>query len=89
MNKRRVQKLHIATLHNYIPSLHPNIQFQDTAHTASRGLPFAGLLSLVLIYTIGRKVLVGRPDGKRPLRRPRHRWNNIKTDIKKWDGDID
>ena len=28
------------------------------------------------------KVLVGKPDGKRPLGRPRHRWeNNIKMDL--------
>jgi hypothetical protein len=28
------------------------------------------------------RVLVGRPEGKRPLRRPRHRWaDNIKTEI--------
>jgi hypothetical protein len=29
------------------------------------------------------KVLVGKPEGKRPLRRPRHRWENrIRMDIK-------
>ena len=28
------------------------------------------------------KVLVGKPEGKRPLGRPRHRWeNNIKMDL--------
>jgi hypothetical protein len=28
------------------------------------------------------KVLVGRPEGKRPLGRPRHRWeDNIKLDL--------
>ena len=28
------------------------------------------------------KVLVGKPEGKRPLRRPRHRWeDNIKMDL--------
>ena len=28
------------------------------------------------------KVLVGRPEGKRPLRRPRRRWEyNIKVDL--------
>jgi hypothetical protein len=28
------------------------------------------------------KVLVGKPEGKSPLGRPRHRWeNNIKTDL--------
>jgi len=24
------------------------------------------------------RVLMGRPEGKRPLERPRHRWNDIK-----------
>ena len=29
------------------------------------------------------RVLVGYPEGKRPLERPRHRWeNNIKMDLK-------
>ena len=29
-----------------------------------------------------RKVLVGKPEGKRPLGRPRRRWNdNIKMDL--------
>jgi hypothetical protein len=29
------------------------------------------------------RVLVGRPKGKRPLRRPRHRWeDNIKMDLR-------
>jgi hypothetical protein len=29
------------------------------------------------------RVLVGRPEGKRPLGRPRHRWeNNIKMDLR-------
>ena len=29
------------------------------------------------------RVLVGNPEGKRPLERPRHRWeNNIKMDLK-------
>jgi hypothetical protein len=35
------------------------------------------------------KILVGRPDGKIPLGRPRHRWvDNIKMDIRKtgWGG---
>ena len=30
----------------------------------------------------GHKVLVGKPDGKRPLGRPRRRWeDNIKIDL--------
>jgi hypothetical protein len=28
------------------------------------------------------RVLVGKSDGKRPLGRPRHRWDNIKMDLK-------
>jgi hypothetical protein len=31
----------------------------------------------------GRSILVGRPEGKRPLGRPRRRWdNNIKMDLR-------
>ena len=30
------------------------------------------------------RILVGRPEGKRPLGRPTHRWeDNIKTDLQK------
>jgi hypothetical protein len=35
------------------------------------------------------RILVGKPKGKRPLRRPRHRWvDNIKMDLSEigWDG---
>jgi hypothetical protein len=35
------------------------------------------------------KILVGMPEGKRPLRRPRRRWmDNIKMDLREieWDG---
>jgi hypothetical protein len=35
------------------------------------------------------KVLVGKPEGKRPLGRPRRRWvDNIKMDLReiRWDG---
>jgi hypothetical protein len=29
------------------------------------------------------KILVGRPEGRRPLGRPRHRWkDNIKMDLR-------
>jgi hypothetical protein len=32
------------------------------------------------------RILVGKPEGKRPLERPRHRWvDNIKMDLR-WDG---
>jgi hypothetical protein len=33
-------------------------------------------------------VLVGKPEGKRPLGRPRHRWqDNIKRDLQEVGGD--
>jgi hypothetical protein len=35
------------------------------------------------------RILVGKPDGKRPLGRPKGRWvNNIKMDLREigWDG---
>jgi hypothetical protein len=35
------------------------------------------------------RILVGKPEGKRPLGRPRRRWvNNIKIDLRNiiWDG---
>jgi hypothetical protein len=37
----------------------------------------------------GYKILVGEPEGKRPLRRPRHRWEgNIRMDLREigWEG---
>jgi hypothetical protein len=33
------------------------------------------------------RILVGKPEGKRPLERPRRRWvDNIKVDIREMDG---
>jgi hypothetical protein len=39
----------------------------------------------------GAYILVGRPEGRRPLRRPRHRWeDNIKMDLREIGfGDVD
>jgi hypothetical protein len=35
------------------------------------------------------RVLVGKPEGKRTLRRPRCRWeDNIKMDFRKWDVEV-
>jgi hypothetical protein len=37
------------------------------------------------------RILVGKPDGKRPLGRPRRRWvHNIKLDLREvgWDGRV-
>jgi hypothetical protein len=39
----------------------------------------AGILKVIIVYNI----LVGKPEGKRPLGRPRHKWeDNIKVDLK-------
>jgi hypothetical protein len=41
------------------------------------------------VARIGYRILVGIPEGKRPLRKPRRRWvNNIKMDLRAigWDG---
>jgi hypothetical protein len=32
------------------------------------------------------RVLVGKPEGKRPLRRPRRRWKDIKMDFQEVGG---
>jgi hypothetical protein len=32
------------------------------------------------------RVLVGKPEGKRPLGRPKHRWDNIKMDLQEVGG---
>jgi hypothetical protein len=31
----------------------------------------------------------GKPEGKRPLEGPRHRWIILKLIFKKWDGSMD
>ena len=37
---------------------------------------------LFTTHNKGHRVLVGKPEGKRPLRRPRRRWeDNIKMDL--------
>jgi hypothetical protein len=36
------------------------------------------------------RVLVGKPEGKIPLGRPKRRWeDNIKVDLKEWTGGMD
>jgi hypothetical protein len=48
-----------------------------------------------LVARIGEKrgayrILVGRPDGRRPLGRPRHRWeDNIKIDLQEMGWGMD
>jgi hypothetical protein len=32
---------------------------------------------------------VGKPAGKRPVERPGRRWEDIKMNLKKWNGGVD
>jgi hypothetical protein len=52
------------------------------------------IISFQILVTSVRgayNILVGRPEGRRPLGRPRHRWeDNIKMDLgETWFGDVD
>jgi hypothetical protein len=50
---------------------------------------WAGHVALMGETRNAYRILVGKPEGKRPLRRPRRRWaNNIKIDLREivWDG---
>jgi hypothetical protein len=37
-------------------------------------------IDVVLVYDYGIRVLVGKPERKRPLGRPRNRWEHIRLD---------
>jgi len=53
----------------------------------SRRMRWAGHVARMGEGTGVHRVLVGKPEGKRPLGRPRHRWeDNIKMDFGKWEG---
>jgi hypothetical protein len=55
----------------------------------SRGMRWAGHVARMRVKRNVYRILVGKPDGKRPLRKPRRRWmDNIKMDRRQigWDG---
>ena len=53
----------------------------------SRRMRWAGHLARMGQGRGVHRVLVGRPEGKRPLGRPRHRWeDNIKMDLQEVGG---
>jgi hypothetical protein len=71
------RKLHNDELHNLYSS--PNI----LRVIKSRRLRWAGHVARMGERRGVYRVLVGRPEGKRPLGRPRLRWeDNIKTDLR-------
>ncbi|KAJ4441377.1 hypothetical protein ANN_11232 [Periplaneta americana] len=71
------RKLHNAELHALYPS--PDI----IRNIKSRRLRWAGHVARMGESRNAYRVLVGRPEGKRPLGRPRCRWeDNIKMDLR-------
>jgi hypothetical protein len=55
----------------------------------SRRMRWVGNVARIEHTRNAYKILVGEPEGKRPLGRPRSRWvNNIKMDLREteWDG---
>jgi hypothetical protein len=75
------RKLHIEEL-NYLYSL-PNI----VRVVKSRRMRWAGHVARMGEERGVHRVLVGKPEGKRPLGRPRRRWeDNIKMDLQKVGG---
>jgi hypothetical protein len=55
----------------------------------SRRIKWAGHVARMGEKRNACRILVGKPEGKRPLGRPRRRWaNNIKMDLREigWDG---
>jgi hypothetical protein len=55
----------------------------------SRRMRLAGHVARMGETRNAYRILVGKPEGKRPLGRPRRRWvDNIKTDLREigWDG---
>jgi hypothetical protein len=49
----------------------------------SRRMRWAGRVARMAEKRNAYRILVGKPEGKRPSRRPRHRWvDNIKMDLR-------
>ena len=70
------RKLHNEELNDLYSS--PNIVWV----IKSRRMRWAGNVARMEEGRVVRKVLVGKPEGKRPLGTPRHRWeDNVKMDL--------
>jgi hypothetical protein len=48
----------------------------------SRRMRWAGHVARMGEKMNAYRILVGKPEGKRPLGRPKHRWDNIKMDLR-------
>jgi hypothetical protein len=76
------RKLHDGELHNLY--LSPDIIRQ----VRSRRMSWVGHVACIGEGRNMYKVLVGKPKGKRPLVRPRHRWEDgIKMDLRRLVGE--
>jgi hypothetical protein len=77
------RKLHNEELHRLYSS--PSI----IRMIKSRRMRWAGHVARIGEKINAYRILVGKPEGKRPSRRQRHRWvDNIKMDLREigWDG---
>jgi hypothetical protein len=77
------RKLHNEELHDLYSS--PSI----IRMIKSRRMRWAGHVARMREKRNANRILVGNPEGKRPLGRPRHRWvDNIKMDLREleWVG---
>jgi hypothetical protein len=79
------RKLHNEELHGLYPS--PSI----VTVIKVRRMRWAGHVLLMGEVRGTYNTLVGRPEGRRPLGRPRRKWeDNIKMDLREiWFGDVD
>ena len=72
-----LRKLHNAQIHVLYSS--PEV----IKNVKSRRLRWAGHVARMEAYRNAYRILVGKPEGKRPLWRPRRRWeDNIKMDLR-------
>jgi hypothetical protein len=78
---REWRKLHNEEL-NYLYSLPNTVRV-----VKSRRMRWAGHVARMGEDRFVHRVLVGKPEGKRPLGRPRRRWeDNIKMDLQEFGG---
>jgi hypothetical protein len=50
--------------------------------TKSRRMRWAGHVALMRAKRNAYRILMGKPEGKRPLGRPRRRWENIRMHLR-------